>query len=85
MPISEGINIGKELIKPTKIYVQEILEMINLAEIHGLANITGGAFMKLARLLRQSKTPIGVHLDNMPEPKPIFKLIQKLGNISIRS
>ena len=78
----EGINIGKELIKPTKIYVQEILEMINLAEIHGLANITGGAFMKLARLLRQSKTPIGVHLDNMPEPKPIFKLIQKLGNIS---
>ncbi|MHA1211639.1 MAG: AIR synthase-related protein, partial [Candidatus Heimdallarchaeota archaeon] len=52
------------------------------AEIHGLANITGGAFLKLARLLRQSKEEIGVLLDAMPEPPAIFKLIQKLGNIS---
>jgi len=80
--VVEGINIGQTLLKPTLIYVQEILELIKIAKIHGLANITGGAFLKLARLLRQSKTPIGVHLNNMPEPKPIFKLIQKIGNIS---
>lgn len=78
----DGIHIGKALLEPTLIYVQEILEIIEKAEIHGLANITGGAFLKLARLMRQSKTPIGVHLNAMPEPLPIFKLIQKLGNVS---
>ncbi|HUT82515.1 MAG TPA: phosphoribosylformylglycinamidine cyclo-ligase [Candidatus Bathyarchaeia archaeon] len=78
----EGINLAEELIKPTAIYVQEILEIIKEAKIHGLANITGGAFLKLARLLRQSKEEIGVILDSMPEPPPIFKLIQKMGNIS---
>lgn len=78
----EGIKIGEALLAPTLIYVQEILELIKEAEIHGLANITGGAFLKLARLLRQSKEELGVLLDNMPEPLPIFKLMQKLGNIS---
>ncbi|NHJ48342.1 MAG: phosphoribosylformylglycinamidine cyclo-ligase [Asgard group archaeon] len=78
----EGLNIGEELIRPTLIYVQEILEMINEAEIHGLANITGGGILKLARLLRNAKTEVGVVLDNLPKPQPIFNLIQKLGNIS---
>jgi phosphoribosylformylglycinamidine cyclo-ligase len=78
----DGLDIGDELIRPTLIYVQEVLEMINEAEIHGLANITGGAFLKLARLLRQAKTEVGVVLDNLPEPLPVFKLIQRLGNIS---
>ncbi|MFW9921868.1 MAG: phosphoribosylformylglycinamidine cyclo-ligase [Candidatus Thorarchaeota archaeon] len=80
--IVEGINIGEALLTPTLIYVAEIIELIKVATIHGLANITGGAFLKLARLMRQTKTPIGVHLTNMPEPLPIFKLIQKQGNIS---
>ncbi len=78
----DGIHLGKALLEPTLIYVQEILEIIEKAEIHGLANITGGAFLKLARLMRQAKVPIGVHLNAMPKPLPIFKLIQKLGNIS---
>jgi len=78
----DGIKIGEALLEPTLIYVQEILELIKEAEIHGLANITGGAFLKLARLLRQSKEELGVLLDNMPDPLPIFKLMKKLGNIS---
>jgi phosphoribosylformylglycinamidine cyclo-ligase len=78
----DGVNIGRELLKPTMIYVQEILDLIKHAQIHGLANITGGAFLKLARLLRQSNTPLGVLLNNMPEPQKIFKLIQKMGNVS---
>ncbi|MHA1220916.1 MAG: phosphoribosylformylglycinamidine cyclo-ligase [Candidatus Heimdallarchaeota archaeon] len=78
----DGVKLAEELIRPTAIYVKEILEILKEAEIHGLANITGGAFLKLARLLRQSKEEIGVLLDAMPEPPAIFKLIQKLGNIS---
>jgi phosphoribosylformylglycinamidine cyclo-ligase len=78
----KGFILGEELLKPTSIYVQEVLEMLTTANIHGLANITGGAFMKLGRLLRQSENKIGVHLDNLPKPQPIFKLIQEKGNIS---
>ncbi|NPE08830.1 MAG: phosphoribosylformylglycinamidine cyclo-ligase [Asgard group archaeon] len=82
--VVDGLHLGEELIKPTLIYVQEVLEMINKAEIHGLANITGGSFLKLARLMRQAKTTIGVKLDSLPEPLPLFKLIQKMGNVSVK-
>jgi phosphoribosylformylglycinamidine cyclo-ligase len=78
----EGLNLGEELIRPTSIYVQEVLEILNEAEVHGLANITGGGFLKLGRLLRNAKTKVGVVLDNLPEPQPIFGLIQKLGNVT---
>ncbi|MEM3265042.1 MAG: phosphoribosylformylglycinamidine cyclo-ligase, partial [Thermoplasmata archaeon] len=30
------------LLEPTRIYVKEILELLKISEIHGLANITGG-------------------------------------------
>jgi len=72
----------KELLKPTLIYVKPILEIINNCEVHGLANITGGAFSKLMRI--GEKAGVGFLLDNMPELPEIFKLIQKEGNISDR-
>lgn len=70
----------KELLKPTMIYVKPVLEIIKNCEVHGLANITGGAFSKLMRI--GEKAGIGFLLDNMPELPKIFKLIQKLGKIS---
>lgn len=77
-----GCSIGEELLKPTKIYVKPVLEVLRRYEVHGLAHITGGAFGKLMRLARMTVT--GFYLDSMPEPPPIFKLIQKLGGISDR-
>ncbi|HIH68121.1 MAG TPA: phosphoribosylformylglycinamidine cyclo-ligase, partial [Candidatus Nitrosotenuis sp.] len=53
--------------EPTQIYVKPILEILSRCEIHGLANITGGAFTKLLRL---KKT--GFVLDMMPEPPKIM-------------
>lgn len=72
----------EELLKPTKIYVKPVLEIVNNCEVHGLANITGGAFSKLMRI--GEKPGIGFLLDNMPELPEIFKLIQEKGNISDR-
>jgi phosphoribosylformylglycinamidine cyclo-ligase len=72
----------KELLKPTMIYVKPVLEIIKNCEVHGLANITGGAFSKLMRI--GEKTGVGFLLDNMPVLPKIFKLIQKLGEISDR-
>ena len=70
----------EELLKPTLIYVRPVLEIINNCEVHGLANITGGAFSKLMRI--GEKSEVGFLLDQMPELPDIFKLIQKEGNIS---
>ncbi|MGQ9468234.1 MAG: phosphoribosylformylglycinamidine cyclo-ligase [Nitrososphaerales archaeon] len=77
-----GKSVGEELLTPTGIYVKPVLEVLRRCEVHGLAHITGGAFSKLKRLLLKPK--MGFLLDDMPEPLPIFKLIQKEGNITKR-
>ncbi|MCK4531296.1 MAG: phosphoribosylformylglycinamidine cyclo-ligase [Candidatus Aenigmarchaeota archaeon] len=77
-----GRTLGEELLEPTKIYVKLVLEIVNTCEVHGLANITGGAFSKLMRL--GELADVGFDLGNMPDPQPVFKLIQKLGNVSDR-
>lgn len=71
-------SLGEELLRPTKIYVKPVLDIINTISISGLAHITGGGFSKLTRL---SKGKVGFKLDNMPKPLPIFNLIQKEGKI----
>ena len=37
-----GKTLGEELITPTRIYVKNILELINEVEVKGMAHITGG-------------------------------------------
>ena len=70
---------GKEMLVPTKIYVKPVVEMIDNADIHGIAHITGGAFSKLTRLNKE----VGFYLDNMPKPLPIFEaLSEKVNDIS---
>ncbi|WXG40116.1 MAG: phosphoribosylformylglycinamidine cyclo-ligase [Candidatus Freyarchaeum deiterrae] len=71
-------SVGEALLEPTKIYVQEILEILRNAEVHGLANITGGAFSKLNRICYGK---IGMYLDQLPEPLTVFEAIKQAGNI----
>ncbi len=40
--IKKNVFLKKELIKPTKIYVKEVINLINKKLINGCANITGG-------------------------------------------
>ena len=64
-----------ELLTPTRIYVKEVMALINNYDIHGLANITGGGFLNLKRLSNE----YGFLLDNMPRVPGIFKEIQRHG------
>jgi len=64
---------GKEMLIPTKIYVNPVLEMIEACDVHGIAHITGGGFSKLMRL----NPDVGYHLESMPKPKPIFEELAK--------
>jgi phosphoribosylformylglycinamidine cyclo-ligase len=75
-----GRSLGEELLEPTEIYVPAVLTSIENAEIHAVAHITGGAFSKLKRF--ESYANVGFHLQNMPEPQPVFKLMQDIGKIS---
>jgi len=72
-----GKTLGEELLTPTRIYVKPVLEMIKKIKVKGLAHITGGGFRKLRRL----KGDVVYLIDNLPEPHPIFKEIQRIGNI----
>lgn len=76
-----GGILGEELLRPTRIYVKPILEAKKVAEIKGIAHITGGSFTKLLRLAK--KKNIGFLLDKFPQMPPIFRLIMKVGKISI--
>jgi phosphoribosylformylglycinamidine cyclo-ligase len=72
-----GIVVGEELLKPTRIYVREVLEVLRKVRVKGMANITGGGLGNLTRITRY-----GYYLDALPEPQPIFKLIQREGDVS---
>ncbi len=71
-------KIGNILLTPTNIYVKEILEIIKNIKVHGLAHITGSGLKNFLRLNNQVK----YNINNPFEPQPIFKFIQKLGNIT---
>ncbi len=76
--IDEIGTIGYELLKPTRIYVKEIEELWNEVEIKGIAHITGSGLYKLRRMIGDFRFII----DEPFEPQPIFRAIQKLGNVS---
>jgi phosphoribosylformylglycinamidine cyclo-ligase len=68
-----GCTLADELLRPTRIYVKPVMELLREADVHGLGHITGGAFTKLTRL----NGSISFRLDNMPEPQPVFSFIQE--------
>jgi len=70
-------NMWLNLLTPTRIYVNPILDILSKYDVHGMAHITGGGFLNLNRL-----TDYGFTLDSLPEVSPIFKKIQELGSVS---
>jgi phosphoribosylformylglycinamidine cyclo-ligase len=66
------------ILTPTRIYVREVMQILSEYNVHGLAHITGGGFMNLARI-----TDYGITIHNLPEPPMIFKKIQELGKVSL--
>lgn len=77
LPIS-GEKVGEALLRPTRIYVKPVLEALEVAEVHGLGHVTGGAFSKLNRICMGR---VSLLLDQMPEPHPVFLDIQEAGNV----
>ena len=82
-----GCTLGDELLKPTKIYVKTVLEVLkkinseNKLVIKGIAHVTGGGFIEnLPRMLKSDNMKIKINRDSW-DILPIFALAQKLSNL----
>jgi len=78
----EGIkdSIGMELLRPTKIYVKPVLNLIKNFSIKGIAHITGGGLTEnIPRILPRRCRAVIVR--KTWTPPPIFKIIQDMGGV----
>ena len=74
-----GVSLGEELLRPTLIYVPEILDVINgIPNVKALINITGDGLLNLPR----AEAVVGFEIDNIPSSPSIFRLIQQRGAVS---
>jgi phosphoribosylformylglycinamidine cyclo-ligase len=76
-------SLGEELLRPTKIYAKSVLAVLadyTYKIVKGMAHITGGAYIdKFPRILPAN---CSVEIDTKSwEVLPVFRLIQKLGNV----
>src|SRR6516164_9906672 len=73
-----GIPLGEELLRPTLIYVPEILDIIEqVPTVRALINITGDGLLNLPRV----DAKVGFLIDDLPPLPRIFRLIQQHGGV----
>lgn len=74
-------EFSEELLTPTRIYVPEILKLLEKIRPHGMAHITGGGLIEnLPRILPKS-CHAKLNFDSLVIPETMLKL-QALGNLS---
>ena len=78
--IKKNSYLKKELLKPTKIYVREILNLIKYNLINGCANITGGGIADNIKRVIPNGLTANINLDRI-KTKKIFSWLKK-NNIS---
>ena len=76
--IKKNQFLRKELIKPTKIYVKEILSLIDKNLIQGCANITGGGLEDNIKRIIPNKLSAEIYLKQV-RPLKIFKWLKNIG------
>ena len=75
-----GRTIGEEVLEPTKLYVKQILPLVEAGYMKGMAHITGGSFYdNIPRILPRG---MAVTINSNAWPVlPIFTLLQRWGNV----
>jgi phosphoribosylformylglycinamidine cyclo-ligase len=78
-----GRTLGEELLRPTKIYVREVLDVLaGGIDVKALVHITGDGFLNA---LRVENRDVGYLIHSgLPEPQPIFRLIEREANVARR-
>ena len=78
-----GKSIAETLLTPTKIYVKSILALLEKVDVKGISHITGGGFYE--NIPRSIPKGLTARINKSAvKVLPIFKLIEKTGNIPER-
>lgn len=80
----EGLSctLGEELMRPTRIYVRPVLDLIDRFPVKGLAHITGGGLIENIPRILPSECRAALDLRRWPWPA-IFRTIQGIGKIEL--
>ena len=76
-----GCTLGEELLRPTRIYVETLLNLFKNFKVRGLIHITGGGFTDNIPRVLPKGTKVHIHKGSWPV-LPIFDFLQKNGKIS---
>ncbi len=79
-PAGLECTIGEEMLKPTRIYVKPLLNIIKYFHIKGLVHITGGGFLDNIPRIVPLPCKAVIYRDSWPI-LPIFTLLKELGNV----
>lgn len=75
-----GCTVGEELIKPTKIYVKTVLNIMRDFQINGIAHITGGGLLdNIVRVLPKGCSA-NINMGSW-DILPIFDFLKNKGNV----
>jgi phosphoribosylformylglycinamidine cyclo-ligase len=73
-----GTNVAEALLRPTYIYVPQAKALVDSGvRVHALAHITGDGLLNLRRV----EAPVGFEITDLPEPPPVFTLIERFGEV----
>ncbi|WP_036769250.1 phosphoribosylformylglycinamidine cyclo-ligase [Photorhabdus australis] len=77
----EGKPLAEHLLAPTKIYVKSILSLIEKADVHAIAHLTGGGFWENIPRVLPENTQAQINESSWQWPA-IFNWLQQTGNVS---
>ena len=70
-----------ELLTPTRIYVQDVLALIEQYSVHGIAHVTGGGLVENVERVLPNHCHLDIQFDRIKTPS-IFKTLQNVGQIT---
>lgn len=76
-----GCTLGEELLRPTRIYVEPLLNLIKNFKVKGLVHITGGGLLDNIPRVLPNGCKAFIHKNSWDVP-PIFNFLQKNGKVS---
>jgi phosphoribosylformylglycinamidine cyclo-ligase len=75
-----GCTVGEELIKPTKIYVKTVLNIMRDFQINGIAHITGGGLLDNVVRVLPKECRANISMSSW-DILPIFEYMKNKGNV----
>lgn len=75
-----GRTLGEELLEPTRLYVNQVLDLLASLPVKACAHITGGGLLGRAAKLSREGLRLVIHPESYRRP-PIFELIGTRGSV----